>query len=122
MQDFYLLAIILLLVDSVYISSVSSFYGKIIYKIQGSKMKLNLISTILCYITLISGIYYFVIMKNMTYIDALLLGWFVYGVFEFTNMALFNKWTWTSVFIDTTWGGILFLLTYYIFNNVKIYL
>ena len=45
---------------------------------------------------------------------ACLLGLFVYGFYELTNLAIFNKWTYKSVIIDTLWGGILFTLTAFI--------
>ena len=32
-------------------------------------------------------------------------------VYETTNKAIFNKWTWSTVLIDGLWGGILFGLT-----------
>tara|TARA_Y100000780_G_C13694565_1_gene420948 strand:- start:2739 stop:3113 length:375 start_codon:yes stop_codon:yes gene_type:complete len=122
MFDILLFALILLGVDMIYITNVSNMYKSLIYNIQGKTLKINLFAVILCYITLIFGIYYFIIMKNMSYIDAGILGVFVYGVFELTNMALFSKWTWKSVLIDTIWGGILFTLSYYIYNISKNYL
>ena len=42
-----------------------------IKNIQGSKLKMRIIPTILCYIFLISSLYYFIEMKNQKEIDAI---------------------------------------------------
>ena len=78
---------------------------------QGSNIDLNLTATILCYIFIIIGFNYFVIYKKLSSAEAGLLGLMIYGVYELTNMALFKKWQWSSVVMDTAWGGVLFFLT-----------
>jgi uncharacterized membrane protein len=105
--------IIFTLTDYFYLNSVSGHFGKLIQTIQGSPLQLELSSTILCYFSLILGIYYFIIRENRTFIDAGILGFVIYSVFELTNKALFKKWTWYTVLIDSVWGGILFALTTY---------
>ena len=40
-----------------------------------------------------------------------LLGLLVYGVYDTTNYAIFNKWDFKTVVMDTLWGGVLFSLT-----------
>jgi len=47
-------------------------------------------------------------------LDAFLLGLTIYAVYELTSMALLKKWSWLTVIMDTTWGGILFGLTTYL--------
>ena len=49
-------------------------------------------------------------------LDAFLLGLFIYGIFEFTSGAIFKKWETLPLFVDTLWGGILYLLTYVIYK------
>jgi uncharacterized membrane protein len=88
-------------------------------KIQGSKINIKIYSTILCYIFLVTGLYYFIIKEKREVMDAFFLGIFVYGVYETTNLALFDKWDIQTAFIDTIWGGILFSLTTYLVYNVK---
>ena len=39
-------------------------------------------------------------------------------VFETTNLAIFKKWDPIIGFIDTIWGGILFLLTTYVYKTI----
>jgi uncharacterized membrane protein len=107
-------AIILVLIDFIYLNIIKDFFGKQIIKVQGSPMKVNLIGAILCYLFLVLGINYFIIYQNKSILDAFLLGLLIYGVYETTNYALFSKWSFTTVIIDTLWGGILFALTTYL--------
>lgn len=120
MFDFRLLisAIIFVIIDSIYLTSVSNYFNYQIKLIQGSSIKINFLATILCYIFLIFGINYFIIKPNRSIEDAFLLGLVIYGVFETTNMALFSKWSWLTVIIDTLWGGILFALTTFIVKKI----
>jgi len=107
-------AIILVLLDFIYLNIIKDFFGKQIIKVQGSPMKVNYTGAILCYIILILGINYFIIYQNKSILDAFLLGLLIYGVYETTNYALFSNWSFTTVIIDTLWGGILFALTTYL--------
>ena len=56
--------------------------------------------------------------------DAFLLGLVIYGIYEFTNKAILTKWTYTTVVMDTVWGGILFasvtFLTYQLEKLLKL--
>jgi len=107
-------AIILVLVDFIYLNIIKDFFGKQIIKVQGFPMKVNLVGAILCYVILVLGINYFIIYQNKSILDAFLLGLLVYGVYETTNYALFSNWSVSTVIIDTLWGGILFALTTYL--------
>jgi len=100
--------------DFVYLYNTKDIFDKQIFNIQNSEIKINYIGMILCYLLLIFGINYFVISDKKSLSYACLLGLFVYGVYEFTNLAILDKWTYKSVIIDTLWGGILFTLTAFI--------
>jgi uncharacterized membrane protein len=106
-------AITLVVIDSVYLNIIKSYFLKQITLVQGTPVKLNFLAILLCYIFLVFGINYFIIKPNRSVQDAFLLGLIIYGVYETTNMALFAKWSWLTVLIDTLWGGILFALTTY---------
>ena len=71
-------------------------------KIQGTPLKMELLPTVACYIILVSSLYYFVINKKGSYLDAFLLGFFIYGVYETTNMAIFKDWSLGVGLIDLT--------------------
>lgn len=111
-------AIVFVVIDSIYLSTISNYFNNQIKLVQGSPIKMNFLATLLCYIFLIFGINYFIIKPNRTIQDAFLLGLVIYGVFETTNMALFAKWSWLTVIMDTLWGGILFALTTYIVKKI----
>ena len=114
-QVTYLLAAILLVVlDSVYLNLVKQYYNYQIKSVQGSDLKINLLAAILCYVFLVFGLNYFIIRENKSVMDAFLLGLTIYAVYELTSMALLKKWFWFTVIMDTTWGGILFALTTYL--------
>lgn len=104
-------SIVFIVIDSVYLNFIKDYFNNQVKLIQGSSIKINSYAMIICYIILIFGINYFIIIPNRSILDAFLLGLIIYGVYETTNMALFSKWSWTTVLIDTLWGGILFALT-----------
>jgi uncharacterized membrane protein len=112
-----LTGLLFIVIDFLYLSSVSSYFNNIVKGIQGSPLVLNMTATILCYISLVLGLYYFIIRENKTVIDAIIIGLFVYSVFEFTNKAIFTNWKWHTVIIDSLWGGVLFgLTTYFVYK------
>lgn len=119
-KKYLLLSLIMGLIDSIYLRLVSRFFNKQIRLIQGSKIKLDIPSTILCYLFLTIGFYYFLINKKSTYIDAFLLGFVIYGVYETTNKAILKKWRWETVMLDSIWGGVLFFLVKTIYEKVRL--
>ena len=119
LKELFLFSIIFTTIDAIYLYSASKYFNSQIKAIQGNNLKLKTIPTILCYLTLTTGIYYFGIIKNLNINELFFLGIFVYGVYEFTNHALFKKWKWKTVFMDTFWGGILFASSVYIFRKIK---
>ena len=90
---------------------MSNNFQNMVKKIQGSPLKMKLIPTVACYIVLVSSLYYFVIHKKGSYLDAFLLGFFIYAVYETTNMAIFKDWTINVALMDTIWGGVLYSFT-----------
>lgn len=110
-KTFIIIAVIMLLLDSIYLTLFSSFFNDVVMKVQGSKLKINLVGAILCYIFLVFGLNYFIISNKKPLIDAFILGIVIYGVYETTTYALLENWSPLAVIIDTFWGGILFTLT-----------
>lgn len=114
-QKIILLGIIFALTDSVYLSSISGHFNNLLIKIQGSPITLKPIETILAYVALVFSLYYFILKDKRPIFEAGLLGWSIYAVYEFTNAAIFKKWGWTTVLIDTLWGGILYMIVTWIY-------
>jgi len=121
MFDFYILitAIVLVLIDFVYLSIIGKYFQNQIKKVQGTQMTVNYLGAAVCYLFLVVGLYYFIIKPHRSVQDAFLFGLVVYGVYETTNYALLSNWSIFTVFIDTLWGGILFALTTGIINKMK---
>lgn len=115
--NIFKLALTFTIIDSGYLYSMSGNFQNMIKNIQGSKLKLRIIPTILCYLFLVSSLYYFIEMKNRKVIDAFLLGLFIYGVYETTNYAILDKWNPYIALIDTLWGGILFASSFFIYKK-----
>jgi len=116
---FLLSAIIFVTLDYFYLGLMRGYFENQVKIVQGSPLKINLLGAIICYIFLITGLNYFIIKPNKSIQDAFLLGIVIYAVFETTNLALFQKWSWLTVFLDTLWGGVLFALTTYLVSKFK---
>lgn len=106
-----LAGIVMLMLDGIYLSSISKIYSNQIEQIQGSVMKVKPLGVIACYALLIFGLGYFIIKEKRSPAQAFALGLIIYGVYDSTNYALINKWNGPLAVIDTLWGGILFGLT-----------
>ena len=118
-KKFILISIIVLVIDLFWLSLfLGKYFGKMVLKIQGEKMIVNNRIAFLSYLFIILSFYYFIVMKDngKMHLDAFLLGLFIYGIFEFTSGAIFKKWEKLPLFVDTLWGGILYLITYVIYK------
>jgi len=107
-------SLVFLLLDGIYLYSMRKYFNDQVKRIQGSPIRLNAVGTILTYVFLLFGLNYFILSPKKSVIDAFLFGIVVYAVYEFTTYSLFSGWKWTTVLMDTLWGGILFSLTTYI--------
>jgi uncharacterized membrane protein len=111
------IGIIILLLDFLYIQVIYNKFNNLIISVQNSSIKLNITGAILCYSLIIFMLYYFIIKEDKSILDAFILGFCTYGIYETTNLSLLNKWDFNISLIDTIWGGILYALTTYIIKN-----
>jgi uncharacterized membrane protein len=103
---------ILLTVDIIYLYNVGmTTFQKNVQVIQGSPLELNIYGALLSYVCVIGVLYYFIISQHKSILDAFLLGIFLYGTFDMTNLAMFKKYAWKTAITDTLWGGTLFAIT-----------
>ena len=112
-------AIIFVAIDFMYINLIKNYFKNQIEVVQKTPMKVNLFASMLCYIFLIFALNYFIIQPKKSVSDAFLLGILIYGVYETTNYALFTKWSFLTVVIDTLWGGTLFAATTFIISQIR---
>ena len=114
---------IMISLDAIYLTLTKSFYNKQIRIIQGSDMKIKITPVLIIYVILIFGLNRFILHDNKPVLDAVILGFIIYAVFELTNIAIFDNWNIESVLLDTTWGAILFglktYITYFITRRIK---
>ena len=112
-------SILFLLIDSMYLTSMTPHFTSMVMTIQKSPLKLNMLYTAVVYVFLISGLYYFILRHRNTKtvsqltLDAGILGFVIYGVYDFTNIAIFKDWDLKGSLIDTVWGAILHASTVY---------
>lgn len=122
LQDILLSGILFVIIDSLYLTTISGYFNEQVQMIQGSPLVLELGGTVLSYIFLIFGLYYFILREKKSVKDAFLFGLVIYMVYEATNKAILKKWKWTTVLLDGIWGGILYALTTYSVYKVQSYL
>ena len=118
-KNYLVISLLFVIVDSIYLSLVSGYFNNQIMSIQGSKLVLKPLSTFLCYMFLTIGISYFILLLKFTPLESFWLGLYVYGVYETTNHAIFRNWKWSTVVMDTLWGGVLFSLVTYLYSKTK---
>jgi uncharacterized membrane protein len=109
--DLLLIGIIFLILDGIWFFIMKDIFAKLIYNIQNKKIEIKIIPAIITYIIMTCGFYYFIINNKNNIIDAILLGFFVYGIYEFTNLSIFDNWSVEIVIMDILWGGFLFGIT-----------
>ena len=103
---------ILLAVDGLYLYNIGiTTFKKNVELIQKSPLELNVYGALLSYVCVISVLYYFIISQHKPVLDAFLLGIFLYGTFDMTNISMFKQYAWKTALTDTLWGGTLFAFT-----------
>jgi len=135
--DLIVLAVIILVLDSVFLYIAKDIFARQVMLVQGTALKVNIPSAVVCYVLIVIGLYYFVLrhiivpnattaaaaVQTMRLTDgiksAFFLGILVYGVYETTTLAVLRNWSPVTALIDTTWGGTLFALSAYLFYKYK---
>ena len=92
---------------------------KMINNIQGKSGNIKMTSAVACYILLVLGLNYFILEPakkskkplKQSVLDAFILGLVIYGVYETTSHALFDKWDVKPLIYDSILGGCLFALS-----------
>ena len=106
--------VILLILDSIYLSINYRLFADTVVNIQRVVMQVKPAGAFFVYLFIAFILNYFIILKNRSPLEAFALGFCVYGIFDGTNYAMLKKWPFEVALMDTTWGGILFGLTTYL--------
>jgi uncharacterized membrane protein len=114
-MDYIISAFTMLTLDAIYLSNIGGpLFNPMIKDIQGEKMTVNFYGAIIVYILMLFILYKLIIKERKSPNDAFLLGFCIYGVFDFTNIAIFKKYKYFVAILDMIWGGILFYITTWI--------
>jgi uncharacterized membrane protein len=120
MNSIIKLSLLVLVIDCLFLYNIKNLFNQQIIKVQGSGIDPNIYACILSYIFLIIPLYWFIIKEKKNGYDAFLLGISIYGVYEYTNLALLKNWNVQTTVIDTIWGGCLFAIVTYLHKHIKI--
>lgn len=116
LKTIFFIALSVLLLDGIYLNSLSNYFSKVFKEIQGAKMEFRIPSAVLCYVFIIFSIYYFGFVLNIGLLNMFILGVIIYGIYELTNHATIKKWPLFMVVVDTLWGGILYSSSFSVSN------
>lgn len=122
----------LLILDFVYVASVSVFYKRSIKNIQGGEdMTLNVFSAVMCYVIMIIGLVFIIItqlsrygsLRSLSQVNKLkyavrfggVVGFVIYGVFNTTNLAVFKRYSIPLAILDIIWGSVLYTIATYVY-------
>lgn len=127
MKNLIKIAIIMIVLDYFWIKHyMGNLFGKLVKKMTNKKMKVNLKAAILAYICMVLGVRYLAlpnINNENIFNDSLyygtLLGLLSFGVFDFTNKAVFQNYSWNVVYVDIAWGCFLNIATIYLAKIIK---
>jgi uncharacterized membrane protein len=105
--QFVKVLLLLLVVDSVYLYIISGWAQTMVVKIQRLYSPVRYVAAAIVYLLLALGLTHFIIKPRKPLWEAALLGFIVYGVFDFTNMAMFKHYDLQFAIVDTVWGAAL---------------
>lgn len=109
-----LISLFMLFLDYIVLTNLKPLWRTTVQKVQKTPFIININYALFSYALLIFGLYYFVYRyinkstwKYDTIVKGFLFGFVVYGVFDFTNLAIFKEYSIKTAIIDMFWGGIL---------------
>lgn len=125
---------LILFFDFIWLYINANMYNKTIKQIQGKKLNINYIGAFLSYICVILSLFLFSfpIVKNeyeknkkqslllLSLRYGGLLGLFIYGIFNTTNITIFTNYNIKTVILDTLWGFFSFTLITYIYSYISL--
>ena len=114
MKILFLILLILVALDSIYIYFTKSIFGQLIAKIQRTALDVRVLGAVIVYLLLAIGLYLFILEPRRPLWYAAILGLVIYGVFDFTNYAILKNYDLSVALMDTVWGATLMTLTTYI--------
>jgi uncharacterized membrane protein len=115
MLDYIKALFIILALDSVYLYFIADAFGSMVKSIQHESMSVRYGSAFIVYALLAIGL---VNISGFNVKKAALLGAVTYGVFDFTNHAVFRNYNIVLAITDTIWGALLMGLSAYFYKLI----
>jgi uncharacterized membrane protein len=120
MNTFIVSSILLVLVDAVYLYFIGKpVFEKVVFAIQKTPLVAKMPPAVFTYVLMAVILNYFIISVNKSPFDAFILGFCTYGIFDFTNLAIFKNYNFKTAIIDTLWGAILFFIVTFLTYKLK---
>ena len=120
--DIILYSFLLVIIDYFYLRYIGNSFGNMIKKIQGKAMKVRMLPAAVVYMSLVAAWYVFIYLdmerhnRYRNILRAGLLGFVIYSVFDFTNLAIIESYRLDLAVLDSLWGGMLYIITTYLFT------
>jgi uncharacterized membrane protein len=115
LQPIVLSVAALLVIDIAYLSASKPMYAKLVEKVQGARMVIDLASAIVAYAFVVFAFIALVVPRVNTkqsigrsFCEGALVGLIVYAIFNATNKAMFTQYALMPACVDTLWGTTLF--------------
>ena len=117
-KEFLFILAMFLIIDMIWLKFyMKDIYVKLVKDIQGEEMKIKIYGALLVYIFMTILLLKF---RNNNILDMFLLGLLTYGIYDFTNYAIFTKFDFKTALIDMIWGGVLFTLVAKLTKTAKL--
>ena len=97
-------AVALFIVDLFWLATGGIYGRNMIELIQGKPIEVRFVSALFVYVFLA-----YMLLQTDSSLQAFTYGVCIYGVYDFTNHAVFERYDWKFAIADTLWGGVLFV-------------
>ena len=98
-------AVVLFLVDLFWIATGGIYARAIAERIQGHSLEIRYLPALVTYLFLA-----YMLLETKSYKQAFVYGLCIYGVYDFTTLALLKGYDWKFAVADILWGGFLFVI------------
>jgi uncharacterized membrane protein len=118
-NKYYIAPFILFTFDFIWLTFfMKKRFSNLIKKIQKEEASYNTVYSTLSYITMIIGLYVFVlpyVSSDNQLMDSLkyggIFGFVIFAIFDFTNLAIFKNYELSTAIFDIFWGSFLYFIT-----------
>lgn len=124
MNVFLFITTFVLVVDFIWLTLMKPHYNSLVRGVQRRPLVVNMYGAVFSYVCVLGSIFLFALPAVKTAIKSKkysplaasfifggMLGFFIYGVFNFTNIAIFSNYDMNMAAIDTLWGTVLYTIT-----------